>query len=404
MQRNLTDRYIASLKPAPGKRETVFDTRTPGLCVRVTENGHRGFYVMTRDPAGKQRWAEVRDGNAPVTSLAAARALAPAAVAAIKNGREPFPRIEAPVEPDTYEKVVERFIRQYAEPRQRTYRETERLLKAVPWGKRPIAEITKRDAIRYLNDLAAAGRKPTARVSLSWLKTLWRWAWRQELVEFPIMDALQAEDFGIVKVTRTRVYDDAELRALWTADGKLTAQERAFVKLLALLGVRKSALLGMRKGELDDPEKPTLWTVPTARVKTRKSREHEGRVYLVPIPALARRVLRPLLRDDGDLVFQSATKPDVAMDCGSPLARKVRTASGIGDWHAHAHRHTIATWLQNQGCDEYDRGLVLNHAGSGTVTAGYSHGHSIDRARALLDRWADHVNSVVAAEGAELLA
>ncbi|MCZ6608080.1 MAG: Arm DNA-binding domain-containing protein, partial [Alphaproteobacteria bacterium] len=149
MQRNLTDRFIQSINPAPGKRVTVFDTKVTGLCIRVTDTGHRRFYVMSRDPSSKQRWAEVKDGNAPVTSLAKARKLAPEGVGNIKNGKTAFPKIEAPAEVETYEEVVARFIRQYAKPRQRTWKETERILTAIPWGSKLITEITKRDAIKY---------------------------------------------------------------------------------------------------------------------------------------------------------------------------------------------------------------------------------------------------------------
>jgi hypothetical protein len=38
------------------------------------------------------------------------------------------------------------------------------------------------------------------------------------------------------------------------------------------------------------------------------------------------------------------------------------------------------------------------------VTGGYSHGYSLDRLRALLEKWADHVDGAVAGESAELLA
>ncbi len=160
----------------------------------------------------------------------------------------------------------------------------------------------------------------------------------------------------------------------------------------------------MRKSELDDVEHPTLWTVPTERVKTRKSREHEGRVYLIPISPLARRVLLPLLRGDGDLVFPSTVANNQPMSADGHLRAKVRKASGVEDWSAHTHRHTVATWLQKTGHDEFDRALVLNHAAGGTVTSQYSHGYGLDRARKLLDAWADHISSVVAAEDVELIA
>ena len=402
-RRVLTDNFVKSLTAPEGKRATVFDVRQPGLCIRVTGSGHRRFYVMSRDAAGRQKWAEVKDGNASVATLAKARELAPLGVANIKNGKTAFPKIEAPAPVETYATVVARFIEQVAKPRQRTWKETERILTAIPWADRPMADITKRDAILYLNERVAAGHLAAGRLALSWLKTLWRWAWRQDLIGFPVMDALKAEDFGFVATHRTRFYDDKEVKAIWTATGTLTRDERAFVKLLMLLAVRKGALQGMKKGELDDVAHPTVWTVPPERVKQRKSREHEGRVYVIPLSPLARRVLLPLLAGEGDLVFPSPVIANQPMSAEGYLRAKVRKASGVADWTAHTHRHTVATWLQKTGHDEYDRGLVLNHSAAG-VTSGYSHGYSLDRARALLDEWADHVASVVAAKGVELIA
>ena len=118
---------------------------------------------------------------------------------------------------------------------------------------------------------------------------------------------------------------------------------------------------------------------------------------------MARRVLLPLLKGDGDLVFPSTVLEGAPMSADGHLRAKVREASEVEDWRAHDHRHTCTTWLQNEGHDEYDRGLILNHSTSG-VTSGYSHGYSLGRARELLDTWADHVSAVVAAEGVELIA
>ena len=197
-RRNLTDTFINSIKPDPGKRVTVFDTRVPGLCVRTTDKRHRRFYVMSRDAAGVQKWAEIKDGNATVTSLALARELAPQGIANIKNSLPAYPKIAAPAEVETYATVVARFIEQVAKPRQRTWKETERILTAIPWAHRPMVDITKADAIKYLNEKVAAGHLATGRNALAWTKTLWRWAWRQDLIGFPVMDALKAEDFGFV--------------------------------------------------------------------------------------------------------------------------------------------------------------------------------------------------------------
>ena len=72
------------------------------------------------------------------------------------------------------------------------------------------------------------------------------------------------------------------------------------------------------------------------------------------------------------------------------------------DFQYHACRHTVATWLQNEGHSQFEIGLVLNHAGSG-VTAGYSHGYPLELKRKLLCKWADHVASIVQPEGVTVL-
>jgi hypothetical protein len=59
-----------------------------------------------------------------------------------------------------------------------------------------------------------------------------------------------------------------------------------------------------RRGELDDAERPTLWTVPHERTKSNK-RVKRKRIYLVPLPPLAQRIVRalPKREDAPDLLF-----------------------------------------------------------------------------------------------------
>ena len=398
MARNLTDTFIRNLKP-DGTRQHYFDTQVKGLCLRVSPAGKKTFTIITRQ-RGKQLWREVnRCGEYGVISLEEAREGARQGIQRAKLGLDPFPVAQPEPELETYEVVVDDFIAKHAKPRQRTWKETERILKSLPWGDRPISSITKKDAYALLDGFVADGHGPKAKVTLGWIKTLWRWAWKRDLVEAPIMDAV---DIDYEREVRTRVYNDAEIKSLWTASG-LTHQERAFVKLAMLLGVRKTELAKMRRDELDDPERPTLWTIPFERTKAKKStKKDRQRAYIVPLPPLAVRVIRSLLSDD-DLVFPGR-KQGQAFGPGTRFLTKVRKASGIPDWYPHAYRDTIATWMQNEGASEYERGLILNHAGSGNVTGDYSHGYPVELKRQWLERWADHIANIVQPEGAELLA
>ena len=84
----------------------------------------------------------------------------------------------------TFGDVVDGFVDLYAKPRQRTWKETERTLRknCADWLDRPIATITKADAYDLLDGFVAAGHGPKARLTLAWLRTLFRWAAKRDIV------------------------------------------------------------------------------------------------------------------------------------------------------------------------------------------------------------------------------
>ncbi len=175
---------------------------------------------------------------------------------------------------------------------------------------------------------------------------MFRWAAKRKIVERSVMVDI---DIEIERKVRKRAYTIKEVTAVWNGAAKLDPIEAGFIKLILLLGVRKSELAGMRRSEFDDGDKPTLWIVPHERTKTRKSRKEE-RAYLVPLPKLAQRVIRGLPRLDNDLVFPGR-------DAGKPLApetalkAKVREKSKVADWTYHTCRDTITTWLHDAATD-----------------------------------------------------
>ena len=188
---------------------------------------------------------------------------------------------------------------------------------------------------------------------------------------------------------------------MWKAADRLEPLPGAFIKLVTLLGARKNEIAGMCRSEFDDPDDPKVWTVPHERTKSRK-KVTVKRVYIIPLPPLAQRIIKSLPRLDSDCVFPGRFRGKT-LEPGTRLKMSVQEKSGVKDWSYHASRHTLATWLQNQGHSEYERGLALNHSGGGTVTSGYSHGYPLALKRDLLEAWADHVAGLVQPEGVALL-
>ena len=224
----------------------------------------------------------------------------------------------------------------------------------------------------------------------------------ENLIAQPIMDGVEIEyEQGV----RDRYFKDKELNAIWQAADKLTAHESAYVKLLMLLAPRKNELTGMRRSEMkfDAGGNPIVWITPHERTKSRKKQTNgRRRVYTTPLPPLAQRIIKSLpKREDGDLVFEGRA-PGAPLYVGTKLIRKLVKLGAPADFTYHAVRHTVATWLENQGHSEFERGLVLNHSGSG-VTAGYSHGYALGLKLALLTKWADNIERLVQPGGAALL-
>jgi integrase len=299
----------------------------------------------------------------------------------------------------SYEAVVDEFIKLYAMPRQRTWEQTRHVLKSncAAWLAKPIAEITKADARTLLEGFVAEGHGPKAGLTLAWLRTLWRWAYKRDIVAGPIMDAVTIE---FEKNVRDRVFTDDEIKTIWQAGDKLDPIEGGYIKLLVLLAPRKTALAGMRRSELDDADNPTVWTTPHERTKSKKTAKK--REYLTPLPPLAQRILKGMPKRDDDLVFPGAHKGQPIWP-GSPLKKKLISLGAPADFAYHTMRHTIATWLQSAGHSGYEIGLVLNHS-SGGVTARYSHGYPLKPKLFLLAKWSSHVAQLVQpAEGVQVL-
>jgi Arm DNA-binding domain len=419
-QMKLTDLGIKQLKPQPGYTEYWDTDDERGLSLLVSESGKKTFRSTYRlAPNGTQlsrklgRFPNLREGEARRLHRwhrdTAARAINPRDYPlhkvreAIAEHKDPITeqRLEEAKEralATTYEAVVDRFIKEYARPRQRTFDQTEWCLKrtCASFIGKPFGAITKADVRSLLNSFVNEGKVYKAANAQAWLKKLWRWAAEHDIVDVPIMDAVRIE---YEKRERARVYSDDELRAIWLAADKLEDQsEAAFTKLILLLAPRRTALAAMTIAHLDFDR--NIWTTPFELTKSKKT-VSKRRVYLTPLPAMALRILKgmPLPSEPNARLFPSLalhkTKGGQLTYQDGKLQRRLIEHGAPADFAYHAMRHTIATWFENRGYSEWERGLVLNHSGTGTVTGGYSHGYPLELKLKLLTEWAGHIEDLL---------
>ncbi len=247
----LTKRAVDAAKPR--EREYIlWDTDIRGFGLKVIPHNGDGrprkvYLLKYRTKAGKARKPNI--GVHGDITADQARQIAEDWKADIAKGGDPKGEREstraALAADPLFHDVVDDFVEKYAKVRQRTWKETERTLKTncAAWLDRPISSISKADAYDLLDGFIAEGKGHKARVTLAWLKTLWRWAWKREIVAAPLMDAVEIE---FERTVRDRHYSDKEVAAIWRAADKLSPLEAGFVKLIVLLGNRKNELAGMR--------------------------------------------------------------------------------------------------------------------------------------------------------------
>lgn len=412
--RKLTKKYIDSLGPKE-RAYKEYDSRVPGFGVRVHPLNSKGVcvktfflrYSTTKIVKGELKAVRpeyVIGRYGPMTPTQAFERAGKMNVET-KDGADPQAdkksKKDALSKSSTFGQTVDLFIERYAKPRQRTWKETKRTLEVncADWLNRPIDSITLAEAVELLEGFQTEGKDAKARVTQAWLRTLFDWTVKRGAMERSIFESLGAIE--IAPKVRDRIYTDDEIKSIWTAADTLGGVEGSYTKLILLLGVRRLELAGMTRTEFDDATEPTLWTVPHARVKIRKSIRTK-RVYLVPLPPLAQRIIKTSPRLSEKLIFPAPRDNKKSIIPGTALQRRVRRLSEVSDWTFHGCRHTVATWLEDRGHSEYERGLILNHS-SASVTAGYSHGYPLVLKRELLEKWADHVESVVRPQGVAIL-
>lgn len=389
----LTTRTIEALAPRP-TRYAVPDQKVPGLELRVTPFGVKTWSLRYRTAAGVQR--RLKLGRYPHVSLGQARHLAQRALRDVDTGGDPqAARVAARAavakpthEPEviTVATLAKEYLERHARPRKRSWREDDRILRheILPhWGDRPVTSITRRDGRLLVQAVADRGAPISANRIAALLSRVFRFAVDDELIASNPMVRLPR--FGVEAHLRgdsaQKAYDDEEIRAIWRASATLEPRAQAIIRLGLLTGQRPGEIQHAQWAEFAG----SWWTIPAARAKN-------GREHRVPLTEPARALLARVPRIIGE--------PHVFAGC-----RHARDAQAINkivfaglrrrDKPRHALRDTVATGLAACGVPVETIARVLNHATGPRVTAGYN-AYRYDREKAeALERWADHLLTLV---------
>jgi integrase len=407
--KKLTDLFVERAPVPVGGRAEYFDASFPGLALRVTENGRKSWSLFYRFNGRLRRFTI---GRYPAIKPAQARREAITVLERVRQGIDPAEekrarRDKPSPEAETFESLVQDYLERHVRKNSATvtYQEAKRDLEhnVLPkWRNRPIASISRRDAIDLIDGLVERGVEIQANRTLARLRALFNWAIEKDRISASPVDYMKPPT---KERARDRALTDDEIRWFWQACDEIGWPFGPVFKLLLLTAQRRDEVGGMKWTEIDVEKRK--WTLPRQRVKS--DRGHE-----VHLSDAAIKVLHSLPRitsgsNERDLVFtvtgttavsgfgNAKRRLDLIMAEARRHSLKLPERTEIPNWRLHDLRRTAATGMARLKIAPHAVDKVLNHSG-GTirgVAAVYNRFEYLEERRAALEAWGRYVDNLV---------
>jgi integrase len=448
--KQLTDAAVSKYQPT-AKRRRIKDALAKSLYLVIEPSGHKSWQMRFRRPDGKPgkitlgpvdfSGRELKDEpeiGQPLT-LESARLLAAAVHRKRKLGQDPIgdnkarrhrQRVEIEErKASTFGTAVRDYIKEYARPKTRNWRETARVLGllypkngddpveikgglAQRWGAKSAREIDGHDiwsVIEEARRIAIPGivarnkglSEARARGLSAALSSLFGWLARHRRVDInPCSNVHRPPPPD----ARDRVLTTDEIRWFWqaceSADAPLQPRAlRPFAPLLRCLllsGQRRDEVANMTRTELGEDG---VWRLPGERTKN-------GRAHIVPLPPLALELIASVGGTDKFIFTTTGTTPvsgwsrvkhrlDEAM---LALAREERGPDvTIPPWRLHDLRRTAVTGMAELGIQPHVIEFVVNHVSGtrGGIAGVYNRSELMSERRTALERWSTHLQGLV---------
>jgi integrase len=176
---------------------------------------------------------------------------------------------------------------------------------------------------------------------------------------------------------RTRILEDDELRAVWTAAQQMGGTSGAYIRFLLLTAARKSEAANMRWSEL----KGVDWILPAARNKVKADL-----VRPLSVAALAALVYVPRI-EARDFAFRP-------LRASAKLKRELDERSGVTGWVLHDLRRTARSLMSRAGVNTDHAERCLGHV-IGGVRATYDRHEFYNEKNHAFEALAAQIESIV---------
>ena len=361
-----------------------------GLHLFISKTGGR-CWVLRTTINGRRR--DIGLGGYPTVSLAQARKRASDCREAIGDGRDPAADKHRPATPSFSEAA--RAVHEDKKHRWRNGRHTLAWIQTLERhafpkiGAKPIDTIGRADVLKVLAPIWSR-RPETARRVRQRMRTIFRWAMANELIETnPAGEAIDGALPSMPKVKahlRALPYEEAG-SALKTVDASRTSlAAKRCLTFLVYTAARSGEARGAAWGEID--LKSATWTIPASRMKA-------GVEHRVPLSEQALEVLKLArqLEDGSGLCFPSPLRPG-RMLSDMTLTKTLRSTGLADRTTVHGFRTSFKTWTMERTDASWPVAeAALAHQLGGSVEQAYARSDLFDRRRTLMQQWADYLTA-----------
>ena len=370
-----------------------------GLMLDISPSGHRAWRVRTKDKDGNRIWHTI----GPANSISVGRAIDEAKkfVAAAKFGElEKDAPVDASLDRPTFRELFERwhsYTEQHKRPASR--KEDRRLfdsLIALQLGDSRLGfEPKDRTVITSALDVIAKAASPIqANRAQAVISATFSHARNEGLVD--LHPATRIPKRG-AEQSRSRDLKPSEVKAIWQAADKLNGSQQIVIRLLMLLGLRRSEVVELERAEID---------LEAKQIAIRAERRKAWRVgqtktpHIVPLGAESLELIREALRSpmDSAYVFPIRTigpdRPMLSSNISSRFALLTRGLK-ITDCHLHDLRHMSKTGMTSLGVPPYIADIVQDQSpgrGSGKIYDRYQY---LAEKRRALELWEKRLMEIV---------
>ena len=392
-------RLIAKAAAINGHRTRYSITGVQGLQLDCLPDGTRSWYCRYQVGSGRTRkerhlrLGSFSDRDPDYLSFGQAKDRAhEALVASKRDGQDPFAE-RRQTAGEVFGSLFRDWIERHSKVHKKTWRADEQLYALHVerrLGQAIATDVSRQDVIALLDRVAdTAGPVQCNRVQ-ALISACFSWAVDEgRLASHP---AIRIRKRG-KETARDRVLNDVELAAFWKAvDDQPPVIARA-LRLLTILGQRRSEIAEMTTSELTFDGDLAKWTIPSQRTKN-------GLKHEIPLPPTAVKIMKEAVADArGPYPFPARLVEPTPLHRTtlSHAFAEVAQSLSLEDVRLHDLRHVAATGMAASGVPLEIRQWVMNQVTGRRQAIGGrydQHGYLEEKRRAL-ELWERRLLAIV---------